>query len=237
MQLPCIVARCMPSTMFPIKSQWPTLLSWILFPTWKSKCTTPLVWSRRRMTLEETSHPNCLRRYFNECITQSTVSTLHSDLWYVYALKYSAHTQLDFKIFLEVRSCCRSMVNSTETWQLGISSHINRKPNTIRKHAAQCPSFLPLLCQLHGMHTRVTCHKYRQNHSVSSWHLSWGSTSAKPTIFELYRSVLLICSVIIDGFYLWPIEPSLCLLTLLIWRFFFFFIFVPRVVSYFNTAK
>lgn len=62
----------------------------------------------------------------------------------------------------EVRLHCRS----AETWQLCIPSHINTKPNTISIHAAQCPSFLPLLCQLHGMHTRVSCHKYRWNRSA-----------------------------------------------------------------------
>lgn len=62
MQLPCIAARCTPSTTFQIKSRWPTPLSSILSPTWRSKCTTPPVWSRLRTTSEGTSRPNCLLR-------------------------------------------------------------------------------------------------------------------------------------------------------------------------------
>ena len=52
-----------PSTMFQIKSRWPTPRSWTRFPTWKSKSTTRLAWSHRRTTSEETSRPNCLPRY------------------------------------------------------------------------------------------------------------------------------------------------------------------------------
>lgn len=121
-----------------------------------------------------------------------------------------------------------------------IPSQINKKANTISIHAAHCPSFPSLLCQLHGMHTRVSYLKYRWKHSVSSWHLSSGSTRPELTTFEFHGSLAPFDDFIwyCGYFYCAPSELLLCLMTSLSWlnlRTFFYFVFslVPVLCTLF----
>lgn len=124
-----------------------------------------------------------------------------------------------------------------------IPSHINTKPNTISIHAAQCPSFLPLRCRLHGMHTRVSCHKYQMKPlGFITENLSWGSATAPLPIFERVRSVFPIFLLLICCFFFCFLFFSLheaflastaChgwprLSNLRIFFFFFTFCFSPR---------